>query len=144
MGLLGDDAHDRGKGGVSQVSHVDAVDRHAALVDVVQPRQQVGKGRLSRAGLAHERERRPGRNLEVDVAQRPRAVGPVPEPDALEGDRSGHAVGPQRHRAVALLDLDREVEVVEHALEQGQRALDVHADREQRLDREEEPRLQAS
>ena len=52
-----------------------AVDADRALGDVVQPRQQRGEHRLARTGRADQRQRLPGLDVEVDVAQRPVVVG---------------------------------------------------------------------
>ena len=55
-----------------QVADVDAVDRDAAAVDVVEPRDEVAERRLAGAGLADDRGRRPGRDRRSDdVLQRP-------------------------------------------------------------------------
>jgi hypothetical protein len=78
-------------------------------------------------------------DLRAGVARDPVAVA---EADALERHLAPYLVGRQLARALPLLDVDRQVEVLEHPLEQRERALHVDADRQQRLDREEEPRLE--
>ena len=109
----------------------------AAAADVVEPRRQVAERRLARAGLADERGRRPGRDRERDVLQRP--VLAVAEPDVVEDDVAGR---PTAMRVRLLLDVDRLVEVLEDPVEQRERGLHVEPDAEQRADREEQPRLQ--
>jgi hypothetical protein len=89
-------------------------------------------------------ERRPGRHLELDVAQRPGSLLVVAERDALEAQLAAHRPRIELDRARALLDLDRQVQVLEDPLEQRERALQVDPDREERLQREEEPRLEGS
>ncbi len=79
----------------------------------------------------------PAGTVEVDAAQRP-ASSLVLEPDVLEAHLAAHVA----ELAAALAQVDRQVEVLEHALEQRHRGLDVDADAEQRLDRPEQPRLQ--
>ncbi len=67
------------------VAHVGAVDRHAPALDVVEARDQRRERRLPGAGVADQRDRLPGLELEVDVVQhRPRGV--VAEGHALEAD----------------------------------------------------------
>ena len=121
----------------AQVADVDAVDRDLPAADVVEPRRQVAERRLAGAGLADERRRRPVRDRERDVLQRP--VLAVAEPDVVEDDVAGLR---HRDRVRLLLDVDRLVEVLEDAVEERERGLHVEADAEQRADREEEPRLQ--
>lgn len=96
---------------------------------------------LPRAGLPDQRERRAGRHPQVDPAQGRLAPLPVAKAHVLEADVALDLLGRQLERAVALGHIDRQVEVLEDPLEQGQRALDLDADRQQRLDREEQPRL---
>ena len=70
-----------------------AVDRHRAAGRVVEPRDEVGAGRLPGAGLADERGLRPRRDDEGHVLERPEASCDRPpprplvaEPDVVEGD----------------------------------------------------------
>ena len=51
----------------AEVAQVDAVDRHAALVGVVEAREQPRDGALACAGLADERQRRARFDLERQV-----------------------------------------------------------------------------
>ena len=66
----------------------------------------------------------------------------VAEPDALEAHLAEHLRRAQLDRVLGLDDVDRQVEVLEDPVEQGERGLDVGADAEQRLDREQQPRLE--
>ena len=74
---------------------VDAVDLDGARVDVVQPRDQVGRGRLARSGRPHERDELTGRGLEVDVLELElrddldRRHGQRPVPVAVHGIDDG-------------------------------------------------------
>src|SRR5207237_1859069 len=74
---------------------------------------------------------------DVDRLQRP-GVSLVAEPDLAEVDVAVQVT----HLARALLDVDAQVEVLEDAVEERERALDVDRDREQAADRAEEARLQ--
>jgi hypothetical protein len=113
---------------VTEVAQVDAVDCHLALLDLVQTGQQVGKGRLPRARLPDDRELGPGRDLKIDAAQSPKSVGRIAKADALEGYGSAHVLGRERDRSLTFGDLHRKLQILENALEQGQRALNIHAD----------------
>src|SRR5688500_14461152 len=64
---------------------VDSVDRDPPLRGVVEAGEQLGDRRLPRAGVAHERDGRAGRDVEVDLVQHLR-TGPVREAHALELD----------------------------------------------------------
>src|SRR5206468_1572295 len=113
------------------------VDRDAAAVDVVEARDEVAHRRLARAGLADDGERRAGGDVDGDVLERPRDVLAVAERDALERDVA--TTGPERDGVRLLVQVDRQVEVLEDAIEEGERGLDVDPDVEQLPDREEEP-----
>src|SRR6266700_3499231 len=98
---------------------VDAVDRHGAGVDVVEPGDQVGQRRLARARLADESGRRAGRYVQVDIAQRPGTVAVVTEADTDETHIATH--GRQRSGVAALGDVDRQVQHREDPPEQRHR-----------------------
>ena len=125
--LLRHDADERRKRRERQVAQVDAADRDAPLVDVVEARGEVAEGRLPRAGLTDERRLRAGRHGERHVAQRPR-LAPVAEPDVPELDVAGSV---ERLRIGTLLDVDRLVEVLEDPVEERERGLHVEPDPEQ-------------
>ena len=59
----------------SRLLQIDSVQQHRAAGGVEQPRQQVHQGALARAGMAHDGERGPGRNAQVDSV---RGRGPLP------------------------------------------------------------------
>ena len=69
--------------GELDLADVGAVDGHPALRDVVEARHERGERRLARAGLADERDRPPGLDLEVDLLEDRPARG-VREGGALE------------------------------------------------------------
>ena len=54
-GLLRDEADPRAQIGLRHLAHVDAVDQHAPVVDVVEARNQPGERRFARAGAADDR-----------------------------------------------------------------------------------------
>src|SRR5919205_505517 len=140
--LLRDEADRPGQGAEGEVAHVDPVDRHAPGGRVVQPGDEIAERRLARAGLPHHRHARAGRDREVDAVERRRPVRVVAERDVLEAHVAAHRRRVEHDGVLPVEDVDLEVEVLEDAVEEGQRALDVQADAEQRLQREEEPRLQ--
>ena len=67
------------------VAEVDAVDRDAALGRVVEAGDQLRDRRLAGAGVADERDGRPGRDVEVDAVQH-LGAGAVGEVDVVEAD----------------------------------------------------------
>ena len=131
--LLRDDADEIGERLEAQVANVDAADRHAPRGDVVQPRGQIAERRLAGAGLADDRRRRPGGHHERHVLERPGGAA-VAEGHVVVRDvaRLG-----DRERVGLLVDVDRLVEVLEDAVEERERRLDVETDAEERPDREE-------
>ena len=70
VGLLADHADDLGEVGQPEAAYVDAVDGDPPLGRVEEPGDQRGEGRLARAGLADQRHRRTGRDVEVDAVER--------------------------------------------------------------------------
>src|SRR3984885_2795655 len=86
--LLRDHADRRGERLERGIADVDPVDRHPALLRLVQPRGQVADRGLAGAGLTHDRGSGARRDHEVDLTERPVvvAVRAVPEGDALEPD----------------------------------------------------------
>ena len=86
--------------------------RDRALGGVGEAAQQLGEGGLARAGLAHDGDARPGRDVDVDVAQHGPA-GAVGEADARgrapRADRAGSA-----RPSSGSTSVDRGVEQVEH------------------------------
>ena len=66
------------------VPDVDAPDRHAAAVDVVEPGGQIAERRLSRSRLADDRRRRAGPHRERDVGEHRRLRSRVVEADAAQ------------------------------------------------------------
>ena len=68
--------------------------------------------------------------------------GGVAEGEILEPDLTQHLVGAQLHRVGILDDVDRQIQVLEDAVEQSQRGLHLGPHPQQRLDREQQPDLQ--
>ena len=137
VGLLRDDADGVGERVEGELAQVGAVDRHGALLGVVQPRGEVAERRLAGAGLTHQRGARARGDRDVDVAQRPLVA--VAEPDVVEAHLAADVVqllasrarcrrsGPGTRRRARTARCDVWMST---------------ATREQRLDREEEARLQ--
>ena len=122
VGLLRDDADRVGQRVEGQLAQVDAVDRA--------PRPARGRTAARRGSPSDvlpapvsptSAVRVPGGDGDVDVAQRPLVA--VAEPDAVEAHLAAHVAPASR---VAGLDVDRQVEVLEDAVEQRDRGLDVH------------------
>ena len=83
--LLGHDAELAPQRVERDVGDVVAVDEHPPVERVVEAREQLGDGRLARAGGTDQRERLALRDREVDVLEHER-VGRVPERHVLERD----------------------------------------------------------
>ncbi len=67
--ILRDDADLAAERGERHVADVDAVERHASARDVVEARHERGERRLARAGVADQRDRRAGRDVEIEVLE---------------------------------------------------------------------------
>ena len=139
--LLADDANEIRERREGDVLDVNAVDAHRAALGVVEACHEIAERGLARSRLSHDRRARAGRGKERRSGNRPRARLLVAEPDVIERDLALHVVAIERARAVVLIDVDFEIEVLKDAIEQRQRCLHVDADAEQRTDREEDPRL---
>ena len=79
----------RAQAGQVPFPQVDAVDDDAPGRRVVGAVHQLGEGGLGRPGLADQRHRLPGRDLQIDVGQH-RLLRLVREGDALEGKGAAH------------------------------------------------------
>ncbi|CAM5716648.1 hypothetical protein STENM223S_01189 [Streptomyces tendae] len=84
VAVLGDHAEGRAQGARGQVADVDAADPDGALVDVVEPRQQLGDRRLAGAGRADERDGLAGFGAEGDAVQDLGAAAGVEGRDLLQ------------------------------------------------------------
>ena len=69
VGLLADHADDLGEVGEPEAAYVDAVDGDPPLGRVEEPGHQRREGRLARPGLADQRHRGAGRDVEVDAVE---------------------------------------------------------------------------
>ena len=160
--LLGHEADDPPERLQLDAAHVDSVDGDRATVDVVQPRDQVGGRRLAAPRRPDQRHQLARRGVEADVGQREgldrgrdgSALGlrrgrlggnlelggrhRVAERDVLEPDATTHHARRQVDGVGRIGDLVGHLEVLEDAVEQGQRALDLDLDVEQLAEREEE------
>jgi hypothetical protein len=67
--LLGHEADDPAQRHQAELPDVQAIDLHRARLHVVQPRDEVRRGRLAGARRAHQGDQLPRRRLEIDVAQ---------------------------------------------------------------------------
>ena len=161
--LLRHEADDVAERRQLDVAHVDAADPHRARVDVVEARDEVGRRGLAaprRPDQRHELARRRG---EADVGQGERhelagngaTLGlrlgrllghlqlrrgdRVTERDALEAHLGPHRRRRERDRVGRIGDLVLHLEVLEDAVEQRERALDLDLHVEQLPEREEEP-----
>jgi hypothetical protein len=71
-----------------QVAQVTAVDAHCAPLRVVEPAQQRGERRLSGSTRSHQRHQLSWFDVERDVLEGGREVGPIRERDIVEADRT--------------------------------------------------------
>lgn len=69
MEVLQNDADTPSQVRARDTVHVDAVEKHLVVVEIVEPRQQSDDGALARSGRPHDREFVPGGYLERDTAQ---------------------------------------------------------------------------
>src|SRR5207302_310208 len=105
-----------------RLSTVRDADGDAPAADVVETGREIAERRLAGTRLADERGRRPCRDGERDVLQRP--VLAVTKPDSVEDDVTGL---PDGDRVRLLVDVDRLIEVFEDPVEEGKRRLHVEA-----------------
>ena len=97
--LLGHEPDDPPEGRELDLAHVDAVDVDPPVVDVVQPRQQVGRRGLAGAGRSDERHELARLGLERDVLEAERQ--PVPPGAPLVGDLDAARAAPARSSRLA-------------------------------------------
>ena len=83
--LLEDERDRAADVGEPQLAQVEAVEQHAAVLRVVEAREQAGDGALARAGRADERERLARRDVQVEPVEHG-AVALVAEAHAVEPD----------------------------------------------------------
>ena len=122
-----------------ELPDVDAVDRDAAVSDVVEPHEQTGDRRLARPGGPDDRHRLPGLELEVEPPQ-DRHGRVVAEVDVVEADRAdpistGTVAARQIDRVLGIDDVGMDLQHFVDALESDRRALtpgDRHAEHPQR------------
>jgi hypothetical protein len=122
-----DDRDRRAQRAHVDVTHVGAVDEHGARGHVVQARDELHERRLARARRADESDRRAGRYVEPDVAQRGALGALVLERHAPQFDVS--VAGRQRTGARSADDPRLAVEDLEEARAGRRRAL-RHAERD--------------
>ena len=96
-----------------QVADVDAVDRDAALLHVVKPRQQADKRRLAGAAPPDDPHHLARMHVERHVAEH-RLVAVVAERHVLKTDRAADVL--PGHRLLRLRDQGRRVEQFQHPL----------------------------
>ena len=141
--VLRDDADLAAQRGERHVAHVGAVDRDAPCRHVVEARDERRERRLARAGVADQRDRPAGLELELDRRRSTGRSGDVAEGDVLEADAPGPAGA--RPRPGASRDLLRLVHHLEDALAGRGRALrlaDPHAEHPQRHDEHREEQVE--
>ena len=77
----------RSPGGRIARGQVDRSDRHPAFGRLGEAQEQRGDGALAAAARADERDRLPGRELEIDGIEHDAAPGGIGERDSFEPDR---------------------------------------------------------
>src|SRR3954454_24207426 len=65
---------------------IHSIDQHAAALRNVEPLHQLGEGAFARAGRSDDADGLSGRNVESDIVQDLRPIGPIAERDVLEPD----------------------------------------------------------
>ena len=143
-----------GEGVQLDVADVHAVDLHCAFGRIVQPRNQVRDGGLTRTARTDERCELTGLNLEVHVVQRPSAVAVVGglltmlrvvrQLDRVEGQATANVAWVHVHGVGTVLDVRSDIQVAEDALEQRHRRLQLHRYLHQVDDGEVQPELERS
>src|SRR5690606_28638444 len=123
--LLGDHADRAGEGVEVEVADVDPVECDPAAGHVVQTGHEVAERGLAGPGGADDREAGARGDGDVDAVEDRAALAVVAEGDVLEADLALDPV--EAHRILALGDVDRDAEVLEDALEQRERGLDLQA-----------------
>ena len=134
-GVLEDEPDLAAERGDLQLAQVTAVVQDAPFLRIPEAEQEIDDGALPRARGADDRDVLPGGDGQAEVVQ-DRPAGLVAEPDALEPDlvrRARERLGVRR-----LLDRDRLVQHLQHAVERAGRALHLLADVRERRDRLEE------
>src|SRR6185437_2094052 len=104
------------------LAQVQAVEKDAALLDVIEAQEEAGDGGLAGARMPDNRQARAGLGDEADVAQDP-ILALVGEPDVVELDAASRGEGRTRNRRG--LEGDGSVEQFENALGAGHRGLQV-------------------
>src|SRR5690606_3030337 len=105
-----------GEGVEVEVAHIDPVEGDPAARDVVEPGHQIAESGLAGAGRADDREAGARGNGDVDAVEDRAAAVVVVEGDVLEADLALDPV--ETDRALALGDVDGQVQVLEDALEE--------------------------
>ena len=116
--------------------------RTRAAARVVEPGDQRAEGGLARTGLTDQRERAARRDVQVDAGQGGPVGAGVGEADVLDADVPGDLGRVDLDRVGRVVDLDRQVEVLEDPREQRQRADHRDAGVEQPGQRPEQAVLQ--
>ncbi|GAB2664443.1 hypothetical protein GCM10027068_50480 [Prescottella soli] len=141
--LLRDHADQLGQLREPDVAQVHTVDGHRTRRRVVQAGDERCQRGLAGTGFTDQRERRSGGDVDRDVGQRVPVGILVPEADVFETHRT---VGPfTRHgnRAFGVVDLHRQVQILEDPAEQCQRTRHGHTDVQQLHQRPEKGTLQS-
>ena len=143
VGLLRDDAHDRGEHLRVDVAHVDAVDVTWPTVGSCRRATRAGQGRLAGSGRPDQRQRRALRDNESHVGDGVTVgtgIAEASRPRARTSPRTD--AGSSAHRVRRRGHVGHEVEVLEDPAEQGHRRHPLGADVEQAHERPEDAVLQ--
>src|SRR5258708_36758319 len=87
MRVLQDETHEPSQIREVEIANVDAVHRDTPAIDVVEPEQQVGDGRLAGTGRADDTDALTGPDLEAHVAKDVIIIL-IRKPHTLEDDMS--------------------------------------------------------
>ncbi len=69
-----------------QLAHIDAIEQDRPLVDVIEPRQQIGKRGFAAPGASDDADRLARFDRQVEIAQDPFVRLRILEPDATQLD----------------------------------------------------------
>ncbi len=114
-----------------EVPQIDVVDSHRSRSRVVQTCGQVSESGLARTRGADKRQGSAGRDREVDVVEGLAVGSWIREVDVVEPKFAGHLGAVEALRLFRIRDVDRQIQVLEHATEQCHRALHLDARVEQ-------------
>src|SRR5262249_44321391 len=143
VGLLGHHADVLAQALQRQVTYIVPIELHRAALHVIEARHQIRNGCLAGAARPDKRRQLARLDLERDVVKSGAlAVRAIVEVYMLEDYLASYPRRIERNRTGFVLDVMWHVQILEDALEQRQRALNLYLHAQQLPNREEQPALQ--